>query len=78
VLLDNLFVAGSSSPVSERDANGDTYQSRTLSDGSIHRVLKNFPTEARLHALAESGAGASPAYRKCQYYWAFEYRMPES
>ena len=78
VLLDNLFVAGSSSPVSERDANGDTYQSRTLSDGSIHRVLKNFPTEARLHGLAESGVGTSPAYRKWQYYWAFEYRVPES
>jgi ubiquinone/menaquinone biosynthesis C-methylase UbiE len=76
VLLDNLFVAGSSSAVTERDANGNTYQSRSLSDGSLHRVLKNFPTEARLHALAEAGLGESPIYRSWQYYWAFEYRVP--
>ena len=43
----------------------------------LHRVLKNFPTEARLHGLVESGVGASPAYRRWQYYWAFEYRVPE-
>jgi demethylmenaquinone methyltransferase/2-methoxy-6-polyprenyl-1,4-benzoquinol methylase len=77
VLLDNLFVAGSSSALSERDAKGNTYQSRRLSDGSIHRVLKNFPTEAQLHGLVEAGVGASPMYRRWQYYWAFEYRVPE-
>jgi len=75
VLLDNLFVAGSSSAVTERDANGNTYQSRSLSDGSLHRVLKNFPTEAQLHALTEAGLGESPIYRRWQYYWAFEYRV---
>jgi ubiquinone/menaquinone biosynthesis C-methylase UbiE len=77
VLLDNLFVAGSSSAVSERDAKGNTYQSRSLSDGSIHRVLKNFPTEAQLHGLVQAGLGESPIYRGWQYYWAFEYRVPE-
>jgi demethylmenaquinone methyltransferase/2-methoxy-6-polyprenyl-1,4-benzoquinol methylase len=77
VLLDNLFVAGSSSDVSEQDANGNTYQNRSLSDGSTHRVLKNFPSEAQLHALVEAGVGASPWYRRWQYYWAFEYRVPQ-
>ena len=77
VLLDNLFVAGSSSALSERDANGNTYQSRSLSDGSRHRVLKNFPTEAHLHGLTDAGVGVSPRYRRWQYYWAFEYRVPE-
>jgi len=77
VLLDNLFVAGSSSAITERDANGNTYQGRSLSDGSMHRVLKNFPSEAQLHALADAGLGESPLYRKWQYYWAFEYRVPE-
>jgi demethylmenaquinone methyltransferase/2-methoxy-6-polyprenyl-1,4-benzoquinol methylase len=76
VLLDNLFVAGSSSAITERDANGNTYQRRSLSDGSIHRVLKNFPTEAQLRALVEAGLGESPIYRTWQYYWAFEYRVP--
>ena len=77
VLLDNLFVAGSSTAIAERDANGNTYQSRSLGDGSTHRVLKNFPAEAQLQALAEAGLGKSCVYRRWQYYWAFEYRVPE-
>jgi len=77
VLLDNLFVAGTSTAIAERDANGNTYQNRSLSDGSTHRVLKNFPTEAQLQALAKAGLGTSCAYRRWRYYWAFEYRVPE-
>jgi demethylmenaquinone methyltransferase/2-methoxy-6-polyprenyl-1,4-benzoquinol methylase len=77
VLLDNLFVAGSSSALGEQDANGNTYQRRSLSDGSVHRVLKNFPTEAQLHRLMAAGLGASARYRSWQYYWAFEYRVPD-
>jgi len=69
-------VAGSSTPIVERDANDNTYQSRSLNDGSIHRVLKNFPTAAQLHALAQAGLGEAAVYRRWQYYWAFEYRVP--
>ncbi len=77
VLLDNLFVAGSSSAITEQDVGGNTYQSRKLSDGSTHRVLKNFPTEAQLRSLAEAGVGESPVFTSWQFYWAFEYRVPE-
>jgi demethylmenaquinone methyltransferase/2-methoxy-6-polyprenyl-1,4-benzoquinol methylase len=77
VLLDNLFVQGSSSAISERDVAGNTYQSRTLGDGSTHCVLKNFPTEAQLLSLVAGGIGASAAYRRWEYFWAFEYRVPE-
>jgi len=76
VLLDNLFVQGSSSAIAEQDGIGNTYQYRKLDDGSTHRVLKNFPTEVQLCALAAEGLGDSPAYRRWQYYWAFEYRVP--
>jgi demethylmenaquinone methyltransferase/2-methoxy-6-polyprenyl-1,4-benzoquinol methylase len=78
VLLDNLFVPGSSSAISEQDARGNTYQNRRLSDGSAHRILKNFPTEAQLRALAEAGLGGSCVYRQWQYYWAFEYRVAKA
>jgi len=44
--MDNRYVDGSSTPISERDADGNTYQRRRLADGSDNRVLKNFPTEA--------------------------------
>ena len=76
VLLDNLFVAGSSSAIVDQDAGGNTYQRRSLSDGSIHRVLKNFPTEAQLHALMRAGLGDAPVYRRWEHYWALEYRVP--
>src|SRR5262249_44018509 len=42
VLIDNSYVEGSSTPISETDAEGNTYQTRKLDDGSVHRVLKNF------------------------------------
>lgn len=73
VLLDNFFVEGKSSPIAERDSHGNSYQSRKLTDGSIHRVLKNFPDEGELLQLV-SGIGHAAAFRRFGYYWVFEYR----
>ncbi len=72
VLLDNQFVAGSSTPIAERDADGNTYQTRALDNGTIHRVLKNFPSESELRAATE-GLCSNLRYRAWQYYWAVEY-----
>lgn len=77
ILIDNLFVAGSSTPISERDQDGNTYQLRRLDDGSSHRVLKNFPTEADLTA-AMSGLGDHARFTRFAYFWAFEYRTVAS
>ena len=77
VLLDNRYVEGSSTPIAEQDAAGDTWQTRRLDDGSTHRVLKNFPGEAELHALAASGLGSAAEYRAWDHYWAFEYRVAD-
>lgn len=77
VLLDNLFVAGSSSAIAEQDSVGNTFQSRKLDDGSTHRVLKNFPTDAQLFALLESGLGRSAEYIRWRFYWALVYLVPE-
>jgi ubiquinone/menaquinone biosynthesis C-methylase UbiE len=73
VLIDNRFVEGSSTPISERDGEGNTYQARRLGDGSAHRVLKNFPSEAELRALAE-GIGTDVDYQAWSYYWALTWR----
>lgn len=77
VLLDNRYVEGSSSAISEQDDSGNTYQCRKVGDGSTHRVLKNFPGESDLLALAGSGLGRSAVYTCWQFYWAFEYLVPE-
>lgn len=48
VFVDNLQVPGSSTPVSRTDAKGNSFQWRRLDDGSVHEVLKNFPTTDEL------------------------------
>ena len=76
VLLDNRYVEGSSSPIVETDSEGNTYQARSLTDGSMHRVLKNFPCEEELQSsLAGIGSGGTMA--TWQYFWAFEYVATE-
>jgi ubiquinone/menaquinone biosynthesis C-methylase UbiE len=72
VLLDNRFVPGSSTPVSGNDAEGNTYQTRPLANGSVHRVLKNFPSREELLASV-AGKAREVRYREWEYYWALEY-----
>jgi demethylmenaquinone methyltransferase/2-methoxy-6-polyprenyl-1,4-benzoquinol methylase len=72
VVLDNRFVPGSSTPITEQDAEGNTYQTRLLSDGTSHRVLKNFPSERELLA-AVSPFATGLRYREWEFYWALEY-----
>ena len=72
VLMDNCFVEGSSTPVSEIDALGNTYQLRRLGDGSRIRVLKNFPTEAELR----SHLPPTLKVETLEYYWLADYRLP--
>jgi demethylmenaquinone methyltransferase/2-methoxy-6-polyprenyl-1,4-benzoquinol methylase len=74
VLMDNRYVDGSSTPISERDAEGNTYQLRRLADGSDNRVLKNFPTEAELRATLAPHA-REVSYRALEYYWLVEYTL---
>ena len=66
--LDNRYVEGSSTPIARRDAEGDTWQQRTLADGSSHEVLKNFPGEDELmRRAARFGSGAR--VELLQHYW---------
>jgi len=74
VLLDNRFVTGSSSAISRRDAEGNTYQQRTLDDGSVHEVLKNFPDrDAALAAIGERARDAS--WTEHTHYWVLRYTL---
>lgn len=74
LFIDNRFVAGSSTPVSRTDAEGDSFQQRVLQDGSVHEVLKNFPSrEDLLHSVA--GAAAAAEVILTDYFWALSYRL---
>jgi demethylmenaquinone methyltransferase/2-methoxy-6-polyprenyl-1,4-benzoquinol methylase len=77
VFLDNRYVEGNSSPVTASDAEGNTFQTRQLDDGSTYQVLKNFPSEAQLLDIV-AGLGERPVFTTWQYYWAFEYVVQAS
>jgi hypothetical protein len=55
-------------PISRTDPDGNTYQQRTLSDGSTWEVLKNFPSPAQVRAAC---APISPivTVTELDYYW---------
>ena len=69
--MDNRYVEGSSTPLSRRDAEGNTYQTRRLADGSTHEVLKNFPTPRELRERL----GADVRVTEYEYYWIASYRI---
>lgn len=74
VFLDNRFVPASSTPISRRDDDGNSYQQRTLDDGSVHEVVKNFPTPDQ--AIAMLGPRAhDPRWTVYEHYWVLSYEL---
>ncbi len=74
VFLDNSFVQTSSTPLSRRDEEGNTYQQRTLDDGSSHEVLKNFPTPEQAFAVLGPRA-RQPRWIDHVHYWILQYDL---
>jgi len=73
--LDGRYVEGSSTPLSRHDAEGNTYQTRTLEDGSVHEVLKNYPGESELiQRAARQGWGAN--VELLPYHWLLTFWAP--
>lgn len=75
MFTDNVYVEGSSTPVSRTDEYGDTYQLRRLADGSVHEVRKNFPTEMELRSVVNNLA-TDVKIEFLRYYWTLTYRLP--
>jgi len=74
VMLDNSYVQTSSTPISRTDAEGNTYQQRTLDDGSSHEVLKNFPApDAATAALGPRARDA--VWTAYTHYWVLSYTL---
>jgi len=74
VLMDNNEVQLRDFPIVETDGDGNTWQHRTLRDGSVHRVLKNFPAKAELRGLLD-GVGESVSDQALQNFWVLAYTL---
>jgi demethylmenaquinone methyltransferase/2-methoxy-6-polyprenyl-1,4-benzoquinol methylase len=72
--MDNRYVEGSSTPVSRKDPQGNTYQQRRLADGSSHEVLKNFPTVEEMRQRL-GRFGSDFGFTQYEYYWVATYRI---
>jgi ubiquinone/menaquinone biosynthesis C-methylase UbiE len=72
VFIDNQFVPGSSTPISRRDKEENTYQERRLDDGSTTEVLKNFPTDDEITRVLE-GRAHELTISRSQYFWIVRY-----
>lgn len=74
VFIDNRFVEGSSTPIARTDADGNTWQQRRLDDGTVHEVLKNFPTRDQACALLGPRAWRRD-WIEHEHYWILDYTL---
>ncbi len=72
-ILDNQYAEGSSTAISRRDAEGNTYQMRKLANGEEYEVLKNFPTAQEL-ADAVRPVAREAHLEALAYYWLLVFR----
>jgi len=73
-ILDNRYAEGSSTAISRRDAEGNTYQMRKLANGEEYEVLKNFPTPAEL-ADAVRPVAREAHLESLTYYWLLVFTL---
>lgn len=73
-ILDNAWAPGSSTPLSRTDAEGNTYQVRTLASGEQMEVLKNFPTPGEL-AEAVRPVAREAHLESLAYYWLLVFTL---
>src|SRR6185437_12897615 len=67
-ILDNRYAEGSSTAISRRDAEGNTYQIRHLPNGEEYEVLKNFPAPEEL-AEAVRPVARVAGLETVAFYW---------
>ena len=74
VLVDNVYVEGSSTPIARTDSDGNTYQIRTLPDGTRHEVVKNFPADSALRKKMAAVVKDIRIFR-LEHYWMLTGRL---
>lgn len=77
ILIDNSEVQCREWPICETDAYGNTYQRRQLRDGTVHRVLKNFPGGAEFGRILSSCA-STLSFRQLENFWLLDYEVADA
>lgn len=68
LFLDNTYVEGESTPITRRDGEGNTFQTRRLENGNAFEVLKNYPAEQELRDAIQ-GYAECRELRWLKHYW---------
>ena len=73
VLIDNVYVEGSSTSIARTDLQGNTFQIR-LQDGERFEILKNFPTDSALRKRLSAHL-KDIRIQRVEHYWMLTGRL---
>lgn len=74
VLLDDVYVEGSSDTVARTDMEGNTYQIKTAPDGERYEIPKTYPSDSALRKKLASSVREIKIVR-LDYYWMLSCRL---
>jgi SAM-dependent methyltransferase len=74
VLLDDVYVEGSSETVARTDLEGNTYQILTAPDGERYEIPKTYPSDSALRKKLASSVREIRIVRM-EYYWLLSCRL---
>ena len=74
VLLDDVYVEGSSDTVARTDLEGNTYQIRVAPDGDRYEIPKTYPSDSALRKKLASSVREIKIVR-LEYYWMLTGRL---
>lgn len=74
VMLDDIYVEGSSESVARTDLEGNTYQIRTAPDGERYEIPKIYPSDSALRKRLSASVREIKIVRR-EYYWMLTGRL---
>lgn len=76
LMIDQRYLDGRSMPSFRRDRAGNRYELRTLENGHVFQVIKNYPTPDQLRA-SMGNIFEKVRITSLRYFWALRARLPK-
>ncbi len=76
LMMDQRYLVDCSMPAFRRDRAGNRYELRTLENGHVFQVIKNYPTPDQLRASVGK-VFEKVRITSLRYFWALRARLPE-